>query len=323
MTDSTGLMIEGGGMRSAYAAGVLDLFLDQNIEFPAVATTSAGAIISSSFISKQRDRNYEILKAVSSHPQTISFKRLLRQRELFNMDYIFDKIPSEIVPLDFNRISDSNTDFLIGTTDINTGSPVYYDTYETMDDLNTVTRASCSLPALSRSVLYDNHELMDGGISNPILIDSLIDRGYKKNVVILTRNMGYFKRATQLNWLYKKMFKERPMLVKLLFNRHIIYNQTIEKLKKLAAENKIFLIQPDLPLAASRVEKRKIRLKDIYNQGYKDAERKLPALKMFLSGAMGNEKIGVEERLWRRGNLLDLPEESAGFTDYMINQTRF
>ncbi|SEU09918.1 Predicted phospholipase, patatin/cPLA2 family [Salinibacillus kushneri] len=283
MEHQTGLMLEGGGMRCAYTAGVLDLFMDKNIDFPFVATASAGALIGSSYIAKQRDRNYKILKELGKNPESISFKRMFQKRELFNMEYIFDKVPNEIVPLDFDAFNESKSDFIIGTTNIETGKPVYYDTFDEKNDLFTVIRASCSLPVLSPSVTFDHIELMDGGVSNPIPIQPLMDRGMKKHVVILTRNRGYTKKATKLNWLYKRLFKEKPALQKLLHDRHLLYNQTMHQLREMEMRNELFIIQPDEPLIASRIEKNHQKLEQLYMQGYLEAEKKLEDLEIFLS----------------------------------------
>ena len=40
----TGLVLEGGGMRGIYTAGVLDVFLDHDISFDGVIGVSAGAV---------------------------------------------------------------------------------------------------------------------------------------------------------------------------------------------------------------------------------------------------------------------------------------
>ncbi|MDD3570532.1 MAG: patatin-like phospholipase family protein, partial [Lachnospiraceae bacterium] len=49
MTDAA-LILEGGGMRGIYTAGVLDFFLDKKIEFPVCYAVSAGACHGSSFL---------------------------------------------------------------------------------------------------------------------------------------------------------------------------------------------------------------------------------------------------------------------------------
>ena len=49
-----GLVLEGGGMRGVYTAGVLDFFLDKDIEFDNVYGVSAGAANACSYLSIQR-----------------------------------------------------------------------------------------------------------------------------------------------------------------------------------------------------------------------------------------------------------------------------
>lgn len=279
---NTGLLLEGGGMRVAYTAGVLDLFLDKGIEFPVIATASAGALIGSSYIAKQRERNHRMLTEIVRNPKSISFKRMIQDRELYSMDYIFDQIPNEIAPLDFEVFSQSSSKFVIGTTDINTGHPVYHDTYNTKEELFKIIRASCSLPVLASSIVYQDLDLMDGGVSDPIPIKPLMDAGMKKHVVILTRNKGYIKKGTKLNWLFKRIFHQKPNLQKLLRDRHLLYNQTMKNLLDMEKRNEVFIIQPEVPLAASRIERNKDKLQNLYVQGYKEAEKKSEALKQFL-----------------------------------------
>lgn len=279
---NTGLLLEGGGMRVAYTAGVLDLFLDKGIEFPVVATASAGALIGSSYITKQRERNYRMLAEIGGNPKSISFKRMIQERELYSMDYIFNQVPNEIAPLDFEAFSQSISKFIIGTTDINTGHPIYHDTYDTKEDLFKIIRASCSLPVIASSVSYQDLDLMDGGVSDPIPIKPLMDKGMKKHVVILTRNKGYIKKGTKLNWLFKRIFYNKPQLQRLLQDRHLMYNQTMQNLLDMEKRNEVFIIQPEVPLAATRIERNIEKLQNLYVQGYKEAEMKSEALKQFL-----------------------------------------
>lgn len=282
MEERTGLLLEGGGMRSAYTAGVLDLFLDKGIEFPVVATASAGALIGSSYIAKQRGRNHRLLTEITGNKESISFKRMIQNKELYAMDYIFNKIPNEIVPLDFEAFSKAASKFIVGTTDINSGNPVYHDTYHTKKELFDIIRASCSLPILAPSFSYQGLDLMDGGVSDPIPIKPLMERGMKKHVVILTRNKGYIKKGTKLEWLFKRVFRNNPALVELLRDRHLMYNQTMKNILEMEKRNEVFIIQPEQPLTASRIERNKGKLQNLYMQGYKEAEQKAGSLKQFL-----------------------------------------
>lgn len=284
MSLDAGLMIEGGGMRSAYSVGVLDLFLKEGLEFKSVAAASSGAVIAGSYISKQKERNFDMLSHLSNNREAISIFRMLKDKELFNMNYIFDDIPTRLFPLDFQSMKKSAAELIIGTTNINTGEAVYHDRFDSLEELNLITRASCSLPVFAPSVAYKGQELMDGGVSNPLLIEPLLERGLFKNVVILTRNVGYRKAPTRLNWFYRRLFKAKPKLIKMLKDRHITYNNTMNLIDRLEAQGKIFVIQPELPLLASRIEKDQYKLKELYMQGYRDAERKFEALKRFIAG---------------------------------------
>lgn len=284
MLDDVGLVLEGGGMRSAYTAGVLDFFLDKEMEFPLVSTASAGALIGSSFIAKQRERNYEILTTLGKNPESISYRRVLRQKDLFGMDFIFDKIPNELIPFDFDSFSQANSKFVIGTTNIDTGKPIHYDTYQTKDELLKIIRASSSLPILAPSVSFKGNNLMDGGISDPIPIKPSMDNANKKHIVVLTRNRGYVKKATKLNWLFKRAFKDHPAFAKALKERHITYNKKMKMLLEMEERGEVFIIQPEEPLVASRIERNKSKLNNLYTQGYREVEKKRSALDNFLKG---------------------------------------
>lgn len=53
----TGLVVEGGGMKCAYSAGILDRFLDEHITFDYCIGVSAGSANVASYLAGQRGRN--------------------------------------------------------------------------------------------------------------------------------------------------------------------------------------------------------------------------------------------------------------------------
>lgn len=279
----TGLILEGGGMRGVYTAGVLDYFQDAQLEFPYIVGSSAGACVATSYLSKQRDRNYKVFVEYGSHPEYISFKRLISKRQLFGMDFIFDTIPNKLVPFDYDTFSKRKSKFVIGATDIQFGQPVYYDNFETKDKLLKLVRASSSLPFVASSIMYDGLELMDGGISDPIPIQSSIKAGNDKHVVILTRNKGYVKKEMKFKRIVQRKYKAYPALIDALQNRHNKYNQTLDLLLEMEKMGQIFIIRPEMPLQVSRIERNQQKLHDLYIQGYNEAEKLGSQLQQFLS----------------------------------------
>ena len=51
----TGLILEGGGMRGVFTAGILDFFIEKGLEFDTCFGVSAGACMACSYLSKQAE----------------------------------------------------------------------------------------------------------------------------------------------------------------------------------------------------------------------------------------------------------------------------
>ncbi|HZG70764.1 MAG TPA: patatin family protein, partial [Chondromyces sp.] len=166
--NSTGLVLEGGGMRGLYTAGVLEYFLENDIEFPYVIGVSAGACMAASYLSKQLGRNAKVNIGYANDRKYLSFRNLIKNGELFGMDYLFNKIPNELVPFDYKAFEDNPSEFVIGTTDCKTGEPVYFSRKEYQADVLTPIRASSSLPFMAPIVSFQGFDLLDGGLSDPV-----------------------------------------------------------------------------------------------------------------------------------------------------------
>lgn len=283
--NQTGLILEGGGMRGAYTAGVLDYFQDHGVEFPFVVGASAGACVATSYISHQRERNYKVLVEYGSHPEYISFKRLLKGQPLFGMDFIFDTLPNQLVPFDYESFKSSQNKLVIATTDIHTGKPIYYDQFNHKDELLKIVRASSSLPFIASSISYQGRELMDGGISDPIPINPSIYAGNQKHVVVLTRNKGYYKKAMKFKTFIRRKYKNYPQFIYAMEKRHEKYNQTLKQLRIMEQAGEVFIIQPKHPLEVSRVERDKHKLHQLYVQGYEETGELYKNLTNFIQGA--------------------------------------
>ncbi|WP_246943956.1 patatin-like phospholipase family protein [Bacillus pinisoli] len=280
---SAGLVLEGGGMRGVYTAGVLEYLLEQNLYFPYNVGVSAGACNAASYLSRQNGRNKKVNIDFIKHPEYLSFRNFIKKRQLFGMDFIFDKIPNELVPFDFDTFYRAEEFFEIGTTDCVTGETIYFNNKHHGKDLLTIIRASSSLPFAAPIVSYDNRKLLDGGISDPIPLKRAENKGYSKNVVILTRNKGYQKNSSKRSWLSSKIYRNYPGLLDQMEHRATFYNETLQYISTRESEGNVFVIQPRTPLKVGRVERNRDRLIELYNEGYEDGKRLYPALISWLN----------------------------------------
>jgi len=271
MHTKTGLVLEGGGMRGLYTAGVLDFFLENKLEFPYVIGVSAGACNAASYISKQWGRNKRVNIGFVRDPKYISLRNFFKKGELFGMDYVFDVIPNQIVPFDYDEFKRSDTEFVIGTTDCHTGEPIYFSRKEYKEDLLTPIRASSSLPFAAPVVSFQGYELLDGGMSDPIPVKKAEQDGCSRNVIILTQHEGYMKKPSRLHFMIKRKYSGYPGVVKMLEGRWRHYNRTMEYINQLEKENKAFVIRPTQPLEVSRIERNQRKLTKLYDLGWQNA----------------------------------------------------
>ncbi|PGT75908.1 patatin family protein [Bacillus cereus] len=263
-----GLVLEGGGMKGLYTAGVLEYFMEKNLYFPYVVGVSAGACMGATYLSRHKKVNTEL---VSDH-RYISYRNLIRKRELFGMDFLFDEVPNKIVPFDFQTFLNSNEQFVISTTDCNSGKAVYYNKIEHGNDILKIIRASSSVPFIAPVVEYDNRKLLDGGIIDPIPVLKAQTDGYQKNVVIMTKPVGYEKQRNKFSGLAKILYRKYPNIAESLVEHYRFYNETISYMNRIEQKDKFYVIQPSVQLPISGIERNKEKLVNLYNLGYTDAQ---------------------------------------------------
>lgn len=266
MVIDRGLVLEGGGLRGQYTAGVLDAFLDAGIDFPYIVGVSAGASIACSYVSRQRGRNLEIVERFRNDPRYLSFRNLLTKGCLFGMDFIYDEVPHRHVPFDFAAFERSPSRFVTVCADIGSGEAVYYG--KDADHL-TVLRASASLPFLSKPVRYDGRELLDGAIVDAIPLAKAKSEGYARNVVVLTRPAGY-RKEEESTLPARIVYRNYPALVEALGLRVRRYNEAMELVEAEEAAGTVLAIRPSRDLGVGRTEKSVAKLRALYDLGLED-----------------------------------------------------
>ncbi|MGL4738917.1 MAG: patatin-like phospholipase family protein [Cellulosilyticaceae bacterium] len=277
-----GLVLEGGGMRGSYTAGVLDLLLEKQVVFPYCVGVSAGACQGASYVSMQYERNLRINTTYAKDKRYISIGNLLKTGSLFGMEMLFDKIPNDLEPFDYETFAQSKTVFKVGTTDCNTGQAVYHTINDFRKEGYDTLKASSSLPLLAPIVHYEGMALLDGGIADPIPIGQSIADGNKKHVIVLTRHDGYEKKKTSILPLVKQRYKAYPALAEAMGKRHTRYNETLVTIRQLEAKGECFVIRPLQPLEVGRFENNPQKLRGLYEQGYREAAARYEALKQYL-----------------------------------------
>lgn len=264
----TGLVLEGGATRGVFTSGVLDYLMEQGLYLPYVVGTSAGACNAVDYVSRQIGRTRDCMIPHGKEHSYLSLQHTLKTHSLFDMDMVFDRYPNEIFPFDYETYFHSPLRCEIVVTDCLTGRAEYLDERSDKKRLMDICRASCSVPLASPMVNVDGTPYLDGGIADSIPIIRSLKLGYRKNLVVLTRNAGYHKTPIRKSRpLYVARYKKYPQLVRAALRRAYIYNKTLSYIEKWEAQGRIFVIRPTQK-PVSRTEQDTKALEGFYQHGY-------------------------------------------------------
>ena len=276
-----GLVLEGGGMKGIYTAGVLDFFLDKDMMFSSVYGVSAGACHMCSYLSKQRGRALDISIDYLDTRKYCSVESLLTTGNLFNVQMCYEMIPDYLYPYDHETFEQYQGKAYSVVTNIETGRPEYLRLRDMHKDIIKV-RASASLPLVSRNVKINGRNYLDGGISDAIPLQKSIVDGNQKNIVVMTKEVGFVRKpATQLG-LIKMRYLKYPKVHDLMLERHINYNDTLDYIERQQENGQAFVIRPKKVSNVGRIEKDRDKLIALYEEGYQDAADCYEELKAYL-----------------------------------------
>ncbi|MCM1174870.1 MAG: patatin family protein [Blautia sp.] len=268
-----GLILEGGGMKGIYTAGVLDFFLDKEIDFSSCYGVSAGACCMCSYLSKQRKRAYRTNVEYLGQKAYCSVESLLTTGDLFGADMCYGLIPDYLDPYDYEAFGRYPGKAYAVVTNIRTGKAEYKLLEDMHRDIIAV-RASSSMPLVSRNVKIGGELYLDGGIADSIPIRRSLKDGNTKNVIVMTKEEGYVRKpsgAAELA-MVRARYMRYPKVYECMRERHIAYNGAVQYIEELRERGKAFVIRPKHKSNVGRIEKDRAKLEALYQEGYRDAE---------------------------------------------------
>lgn len=248
MKGKVGMILEGGAMRGIFTAGIVDFFLDRNIEIPNVLAVSAGAYAGMNYVSGQKRRILTSVIEPMRKEKVLGASLFFKTGEFFNMDLLFDRVPRVDSPYDFDAMLNSGKRFITSTVDCNTGESVYFDKFKNFDEFLNVIRVGNSLPLLSKVGYIDGIPMMDGGMVDAIPVSKALEEGWDKIIVVLTRNASYRKSAKgdiYNSKIVKLFYHKYKGLLKAIDVRPKRYNESIETLLELEKQGKAFIYRPE------------------------------------------------------------------------------
>ena len=278
-----GLVLEGGAMRGMFTAGVLDVLMENNIDFDGAAGVSAGACMGCNYKSRQIRRSIRYNQRFSRDWRYCSVRSLLLTGDMFGAEFCYHTIPDKLDVFDTKTFAENPMEFYAVCTDINTGKAVYH-RCRTADynDLEWI-RASSSMPLAARIVTAGGKKLLDGGVSDSIPLRFMESIGYGKNIVVLTQPRDYIKKPGKSVALVRRVYKKYPELVKAYEHRPAMYMGQLKYVRNAENCGRALVIAPETKLPIGHIEHDPDKLVEVYRIGRRTAYEKLSQIKEFLA----------------------------------------
>ena len=277
-----GLVLEGGGMRGLFSAGVLDALLElKELSVNGIVGVSSGALFGVNYVSKQKERAVRYNKKYADDKRYMGLHSWITTGNAVNKDFAFYELPYKLDVFDNETFKKAETDFYVVMTNVESGKPEYVlieDAFAQMEYL----RATSALPFASKIIEINGKKYLDGGISDSIPIDFCESLGYDKIIAVLTRPEGTYK-EDKLGFLYKLVYRKYPNLVNSLLNMATDYEKVLAKIKNLENKGKIFVVRPPEVLKIGRLEKNRDKIQKVYDTGLNTGLKELDNIVKYLN----------------------------------------
>ncbi|OBT16990.1 patatin family protein [Vibrio sp. UCD-FRSSP16_10] len=189
-TDKSSLVVQGGGQKGAFAAGVLDTFIAANYDpFSIYIGTSAGALNVSSFVTKQPGLGLDFILNYTTQDRFFDFQRLVQKKKVaMDLDWAFQFVHSGEFPLDLKKGAENlgnEREALACVTHVQEMKDYYFPIFS--EHWYDILRATCAIPMLyHQEIEIDGANWVDGGVSATIPVQEAYRRGACNIVAITT-----------------------------------------------------------------------------------------------------------------------------------------
>jgi predicted patatin/cPLA2 family phospholipase len=272
--------LEGGGLRGVFSAGVIDCFLDHDIRFDYVIGVSAGACNAMAILGKQKRYFWSIINTVSGRNSFYGVSQMVDSHRFVNLDKIFYEY-TEQFHFDFDTLMNNPAEWEMVVSNIETGKAEYMTTKD-LDRLRVIGKASCSLPIITDPVNIDGQLYLDGGICDSIPIEHVLEKGFDRIVVVLTRKKGNYSHTNEpTKAIIRRIYSAYPNLIKAMYDRGDLYRNEVTMCEQLEQEGKVILIRPTMK-EIGRLESDENEISLSYFHGYTKAKENIETIKKWV-----------------------------------------
>ena len=290
----TALVLEGGGYRGVFTAGVLDVLMEKGLTgFDSVWGTSAGALNAVTFRARQIGRYIRVVLAFRDDSRMMSVMSLAKTGSIAGNDFLYHEVQERLDPLDVETFNSGSTPVWACATDVTFGTPAYLPIRRMPDDMDKII-ASASLPMLSEIVEVDGRRCLDGGTADSVPVEVALGlEGFARPegagdpashaLVVLTQPRDYRKEsAGALMPVARRQYSNKPYYLEALETRPERYNAQRERIFSLEKQGRVTVVAPPESLGIPTTGGSGEVLLHAYLMGRSEAEKSLSQIEKLL-----------------------------------------
>ncbi|CAM3493696.1 patatin family protein [Erysipelothrix sp. HDW6B] len=285
--DKIGLVLEGGGMRGAYTAGVLNWLLKNDLHFDYVVGISSGALYAGMYVLDKPETLKQAAIDVAADTRNVGVKPLMKERTIVGYEFLYDAVTRKLdYPLE--SIDTIPGDIEIGVYDIEGEQTVWKDKYEIAKHPRYI-QAACTLPIVGRRVSIEGRDYMDGGITTMIPVQRSIDAGCVKHMIVTTKSKDYVRKPQGFvsSSMLKIIYRKYPKLVNDFSDRVDVYYRERKLIDSLVDEEKALYMYPTEELGIGRFKGSKDQFENLFEIAHRDCDARRDEIISFYQSVKG------------------------------------
>jgi predicted patatin/cPLA2 family phospholipase len=267
------LIVEGGAMRGAWAAGVLAFLYERGLNrYDMVYAASSGACSAAFFVAGMVEPGLTVWREHAC--KVVRKTNILRRKPIIDLAYLVDHLFRERIRLSVEAIQSAPTRFYIVLTDCQTGEPVYFHARD--ERIFEALRASSSMAFATRGFDYvDGHPYADGGVADPLPVQRALQDGATDITVVLTHRLSFRLRPTPrfLGWL---AYPQYPAVASAWTGRqHLRYNAAMDLIRQPPEGVRVQVYSPLKPMPVRTLTAAKKRIQAALSLGRLEASQQI------------------------------------------------
>jgi predicted patatin/cPLA2 family phospholipase len=274
------LILQGGGLRSAFAAGACFALFDLGISsFELAFAVSASVPTLAYFLAGQCKEAREIWENWLCTKRLIHYENLLfgwsnaySRRPVVDLNYLVSQVFQNRFPLRTEQLLASRTKAYFVATDAEDYLPRYFEPDSA--DIYKIMRACLALPgAVPEKPIVDGKTYVDGAVRDALPVAKALRGGADRFLVVLTIPPGTVpKRPTALERLAaRQYFRDNPDLRDICFRQKDSLDEALELLGRLEQRipDSVLVIRPNEKLPAGRITRNRSKVVETLEIGYR------------------------------------------------------